>query len=73
MVEKVTGWINSATQAGVALIALTIVLQVIFGNTVPFLGGDVVGAITSIIHGLGDAGLVGLLSAAIVYKLFTSD
>ena len=73
MMDKVVGWIKSGTNAGIALIALTIVLQVVFGSTVPFLSGDVIGTITSIIHSLGEAGLVGLLSAVIVYKLFTSD
>ena len=71
--DKVVGWIKSGTHAGVALIALTIVLQVVFGSTVPFLSGDVIGTITGIIHSLGEAGLVGLLSAVIVYKLFTSE
>tara|TARA_B100000470_G_C19684712_1_gene343709 strand:- start:615 stop:836 length:222 start_codon:yes stop_codon:yes gene_type:complete len=73
MMDKVVGWIKSGTHAGVALIALTIVLQVVFGSTVPFLSGDVIGTITGIIHSLGEAGLVGLLSAVIVYKLFTSE
>ena len=73
MMDKVVGWIKSGTHAGIALIALTIVLQVVFGNTVPFLSGDVIGTITGIIHSLGEAGLVGLLSAVIVYKLFTSE
>ena len=73
MMDNVIGWIKSGTHAGVALIALTIVLQVVFGSTVPFLSGDVIGTITGIIHSLGEAGLVGLLSAVIVYKLFTSE
>jgi len=73
MMDKVVGWIKAGTHAGIALIALTIVLQVVFGNTVPFLSGDVIGTITGIIHSLGEAGLVGLLSAAIIYRLFTSD
>lgn len=73
MMDNVIGWIKSGTHAGIALIALTIVLQVVFGSTVPFLSGDVIGTITGIIHSLGEAGLVGLLSAVIVYRLFTSD
>jgi hypothetical protein len=49
MLDKIVGWIKAGTEAGVALIALTIVLQVIFGGTVPFIGGDVIGTITGII------------------------
>lgn len=71
--EKVIGWIKAGTSAGLSLICLAIVLQVIFSGTVPFVGGDVIATITGIIGSLGDAGLVGLLSAAVVYKLFTND
>jgi hypothetical protein len=71
MVDKIMGWIKSATEAGVALIALAIVLQVIFGGNVPFIGGDVIGTITGIITNLGNAGLVGLASLAVVYHIFT--
>jgi hypothetical protein len=49
------------------------VLQVVFGGFVPFLGGDVIGTIIGIVHQLGDAGLVGLISAAILWKLLTHD
>ena len=71
--EKVIGWIKAGTSAGLSLICLAIVLQIIFSGTVPFVGGDVIATITGIINSLGEAGLVGLLSAAVVYKLFTSE
>jgi len=70
MLKQVVGWINEATQAGVALIALAIVLQIIFGGTVPFIGGDVIGTITGIVAKLGAQGLVGLVAAAVLYKIF---
>lgn len=70
MLKQVVGWINEATQAGVALIALAIVLQVIFGGTVPFIGGDIIGTITGIVAQLGAQGLVGLVAAAVLYKIF---
>ena len=44
MVDKVLGWIRSLTEVGLALIALGVVLQVIFGATIPFLGLDIVGS-----------------------------
>ena len=40
MVDRVLGWIRSLTEVGLALIALGVVLQVIFGATIPFLGLD---------------------------------
>jgi len=71
LMDNVTGWIRKLTEAGVAAIALAIVVQVIFGADQAFLPGDVIGSLTSIIADLGGAGLVGLLAAALVYKIFT--
>ena len=71
LMDNVTGWIRKLTEAGVALVALAIVAQVIFGSGVAFLPGDVIASLTSIIGSLGGAGLVGLVAAALVYKIFT--
>ncbi len=73
MLDKITGGVAAATTIGISLISLAIVLQLVFGGTVPFLGGDVIGTITGIVGQLGDAGLVGLISAGILWKLLTSD
>lgn len=70
MLKDIVGWIKAGTEAGVALIAFAIVLQVIFGGTVPFVGGDVIGTITGIVAQLGAQGLVGLVAAAVLYKIF---
>ena len=37
MLDKAIGWMRSLTEAGLALIALGVVLQIIFGATVPFI------------------------------------
>jgi hypothetical protein len=71
MLKNIVAWIKAGTEAGIALIALAIVLQVIFGGTVPFIGGDIIGTITTIIAALGNAGLVGLASLAVIYHIFT--
>ena len=71
LMDNVTGWIRKLTEAGVSLIALVIVIQVIFGSGAAFLPGDVIASLTSIISSLGGAGLVGLIAAALVYKIFT--
>jgi len=71
MLDKVIGWMKAGTEAGITLIALGIVLQVIFGTAVPFVGGDIVGNITGIVAGLGAQGLVGLASIAVIYAIFT--
>ena len=74
MFDTIIGTIKKLTEAGIALIALAVVVQVIFGTGaqgVPFIGGDVVGTITGIVASLGSHGLVGLASVAVIYALFT--
>jgi hypothetical protein len=73
MLDKILSGVRGATEAGISLIGLAIVLQIVFGGSVPFVGGDVIGTITGIVSDLGAAGLVGLISAAVLWKLFTRD
>ncbi|MBC9890605.1 MAG: hypothetical protein F7B06_12370 [Opitutae bacterium] len=70
MIETAVKWIKKLTEAGIALIALAIVVQVIFGMDVAFMPGDVIGRITSIIGDLGSHGLVGLAALAVIYVIF---
>ncbi len=69
--DDVVKWIKKMTEAGVALVALAIVLQILFGKSVPFIGGDVVGSITGIVSNLGAQGLVGLAAVGVMYAIFT--
>ena len=69
MLSNVTGWIKKLTEAGVGLIALAVVAQVIFGSSVAFLPGDVIANLMSIIGSLGAAGLVGLVTAGLLYQI----
>lgn len=73
MLDKILRWVSGATEAGISLIGLAIVLQVVFGGTVPFLGGDVIGTVIGIVSQLGSAGLVGLIAAVLLWKLFSKD
>jgi hypothetical protein len=54
------------TDIGIALLALGIILQLLFGNAMPFLGNDIAGNIMSFIKGLGGQGLAGLIAVAVV-------
>ena len=70
---KVGGWVKGITAISLTLVTLGIVWQVLFGNSIPFIGGangDIVGNITEIVAGLGAAGLVGLITVGIVVWLF---
>ena len=70
MFDQVTAFIKKLTEAGVALLALAIVAQIIFGQAVPFIGGDVIGNITAIVGTLGAQGLVGLAAVGVIYAIF---
>ncbi len=54
---------------GLLLIAAAVILQVIFGQAVPFVGGDIVGNILDIITKLGDGGLIGLIAVGVILYL----
>ena len=53
------------TDIGIALLALGIILQLLFGNAMPFLGNDIAGNIMTF-KGLGGQGLAGLVAIAVV-------
>tara|TARA_B100000780_G_C21029235_1_gene412635 strand:- start:544 stop:765 length:222 start_codon:yes stop_codon:yes gene_type:complete len=70
MIDNIVNSIRKLTEAGMALIALAIVLEVIFGNNVAFVGVGVVDNVLDIVGILGGEGLVGLASIAVIYALF---
>ena len=73
MLEKIKGIADGAIDVGVKLISLSIVLQIIFGQKVAFLTGNVIGSILDIVRTLGGAGLVGLIAAGIIWKLLDKN
>jgi len=62
-------FLREVIDVGLLLIAVAVILQVIFGSVVPFLGGDIVGNIIAIIGQLGDGGLIGLIAVGIILYL----
>ena len=71
MIDKVVGWIRSLTEVGLAVIALGVVLQIIFGAAVPFLGMDIVGSVVEIVKQLGREGLIGLVAIWVLWGIYT--
>ena len=63
-------WLAQITEVGLVLVALGIVLQLLFGQSVAFITGNVVGNLISLIKALGDNGIVGLIALAIIVWLF---
>ena len=69
-IDTVRRWVGSLAELGIAIIALGVVLQILFGTSagaVPFLGVDVLNGVTGFVERLGDAGLVGLAALGILY------
>ena len=62
-------WVREITEISLLLVALAVVIEILFGSTVPFFGG-VVGNLTTLISSLGDNGLVGLIALGIIVFLF---
>ena len=71
MLDKAVGWLKSLTDAGLALIALGVVLQILFGAAVPFIGLDVVGAVVGLVKELGSEGLVGLVAIWVLWGIYS--
>jgi len=71
LMDNIIGWVRKLTEAGVAVIALAVVVQIIFGDDAAFLPGDILGSLIEIVSTLGGANLVGLLAAGLLYKIFT--
>ena len=71
MLEKAIGWIRSLTEAGLAIIALGVVLQIIFGAAVPFIGIDVIGSVVRLVKDLGGEGLVGLAAIWVLWGIYS--
>ena len=55
------------------LLALAVVLQVLFGATVPFFPIDVVGSVVDVTKQLGSEGLVGLVAVWVMVALFSRE
>ena len=71
MLDTAKRFLNEVVEIGLLLIAVAVILQVIFGAAVPFVGGDVVANLLGIVTTLGDGGLVGLIAVAINLYLIT--
>tara|TARA_B100001750_G_scaffold61643_1_gene48991 strand:- start:138 stop:368 length:231 start_codon:yes stop_codon:yes gene_type:complete len=73
MLDKAVGWMRSLTEAGIALIALGVVLQVIWPGAaaIPFIGIDIVGNVLALVAKLGGEGLVGLIALWVLWGIYS--
>ena len=70
MLDQILDAVKKFTEIGIALLALGIVMQVIFGKVVPFVGGDIIAHIVNLVEVLGSNGLVGLIAVGVIWAIF---
>ena len=70
MLVTVKNWLRQIAEVGLMLIAAAVVLEIIFGEGVPFLGVSILSNITALSAELGSQGLVGLISLAVIIWLY---
>jgi hypothetical protein len=68
--RSVKNWIGALTEIGLMLLALAIVAALLVGANLPFFG-NVTGNIMALVKGLGDGGLVGLITLGVIIWLFS--
>jgi hypothetical protein len=73
MLDMAKNFLREVVDIGLLLIAVAVILQVIFGSAIPFVGGDVVNNLLNIVTTLGDGGLVGLIAVAIIIYLINKN
>ena len=69
LLEEVKRWLSEVTEIALLLVAIGIIVEILFGSTVPFFGG-IIPNLTALLNTLGDNGLVGLIALSIILWLF---
>ena len=70
MLDTVKSWLRQIAEVGLLLIAAAVVLEIIFGSPVDFIGLSILDNITALTRELGEQGLVGIISIAIIIWLY---
>ena len=69
MMDTVKSFLRSIMDVALVVIPLSVVLGLIFGPSVPFIGTAVVGNISDLVSSLGGNGLVGIIVLGILWTL----
>ena len=68
--DNIRNFLRGVMDLAMVVIPLSVVLGVIFGPAVPFIGADVIDNISALVNDLGGSGLVGIITLGILYALF---
>ena len=69
MMDTVRSFLRGVMDVAMVIIPLSVVLGIIFGPAVPFIGTAVVDNIAALVSDLGGSGLVGIITLGILYWL----
>ena len=69
MMDTVKSFLRGVMDVALVIIPLSVVLGIIFGPSVPFIGTAVVDKISALVSSLGGNGLVGIIVLGILYWL----
>jgi hypothetical protein len=67
--DEIKKWIGEITEICLLLVAFGVVVEILFGDAVPFFGG-IVANLTGLLSTLGENGLVGLVALGVIVYLF---
>ena len=70
MLDTVKNGLKQIAEVGLLLIAAAVVLEIIFGSAVPYIGIGILDNITALARELGEQGLVGIISIGIIVWLY---
>ena len=63
-------FLTQVIDLGIKLLAMGVILQIIFGAAVPFIGLDILGNVLKFVTALGSQGLVGLVALGVLFWAF---
>ena len=70
MLDTIKSWLRQITEVGLLSIAAAVVLEIIFGSAVPFIGVGILDNIIAITAKLGQDGLIGIIAIGIIVWLY---
>ncbi|MBI28774.1 MAG: hypothetical protein CMI95_02640 [Pelagibacteraceae bacterium] len=70
MLDQLKSWLREIAEVGLLIIAAAIVLEIIFGSAVPFLGVGILDNVVALTAQLGAEGLVGIITIGLVVWLY---
>ena len=70
MIDTVKSWLKQIAEVGLLVIAAAVVLEIIFGSPVEFIGLSILDNITALTTKLGQDGLTGIIAIGIIVWLY---